>query len=250
MQRRKYRNPPIEEAVCDFRFAPSTDWNPTLPGLLYEKLKDTYKETPRQQNVLEVPAPGQTLAPVGAAGPFTQRVQLVAEKGTRIVGISADHLSVHMMRPYSSWEEFRPMILDALRAYRKIANPEGINRIGLRYINRINIPYSNVKLEDYFTRPPIFPELKQPTRKRAFLDRKEAEFVDRAIRMVVTFADTEPKLPEMSSYLLDIDILWTSGIELIPLSAIGKALDEMKARERQVFESLITDQSRRLFDDD
>lgn len=31
MAQRKDRNPPIEEARCEFRFAPSQDWDPTVP---------------------------------------------------------------------------------------------------------------------------------------------------------------------------------------------------------------------------
>ena len=31
MARRKYRNPPIEETLCEFRFAPSQEWDPTVP---------------------------------------------------------------------------------------------------------------------------------------------------------------------------------------------------------------------------
>jgi hypothetical protein len=32
MERRKHRNPPIEKARCEFRFASSQDWNPTVSG--------------------------------------------------------------------------------------------------------------------------------------------------------------------------------------------------------------------------
>ncbi|MBV8265707.1 MAG: TIGR04255 family protein, partial [Planctomycetaceae bacterium] len=58
MDRRRYKNPPIEEAVCDFQFAPGTDWDPTMPGLLYEKLRDTYNEKPRQQQLIEAQVQG------------------------------------------------------------------------------------------------------------------------------------------------------------------------------------------------
>ena len=143
MARRKYRNPPIEEAVCDIQFAPTTEWDPTIPGRLYEQLKDTYNERPRPQQVVELPARGTFTEGKPLASPppglFQQRVQLLAENGTRIVGVSADRLSVHMLRPYSDWEEFSARIMRALNAYREVASPEAGSRIGLRYINRITI---------------------------------------------------------------------------------------------------------------
>jgi hypothetical protein len=37
MERRKYRNPPIEEAHCEFCFAPSQEWDPTVPGQSHAK---------------------------------------------------------------------------------------------------------------------------------------------------------------------------------------------------------------------
>ncbi|QMS90513.1 hypothetical protein HUN01_24125 [Nostoc edaphicum CCNP1411] len=47
MTRRQYPNPPIEEAVCEFRFAPDPAWNLTIPGLFYEKIKDFYTGEPQ-----------------------------------------------------------------------------------------------------------------------------------------------------------------------------------------------------------
>jgi len=38
MERCKYRNPPIEEALCEFRFVPSQDWDPTVPGRFHKKI--------------------------------------------------------------------------------------------------------------------------------------------------------------------------------------------------------------------
>ncbi len=250
MARRKYRNPPIEEAVCDFRFAPSVDWDPTLPGLLFEKLKQTYNEKPRTQSVIEPPGGGVGLSAVSAAAQATlvQRVQFLGDEGTRIVGVSADHLSVHMLRPYTNWEDFRPRILSAVDAYKKIARPEGINRFGLRYVNRITIDTETPDLGLYFSEPPIFPVFKHPARMTGFLERKEATFSDKPIRAVVTFADMALNQPNTANYLLDVDVLWTLIDRPFPSTKIGKTLDELKERHRDVFESLITDGARKLFD--
>ena len=53
-QRRRYRNPPIEEALCEFRFPPEQDWDPTIPGKLQTKFGDEYTGKPREQRVVEV----------------------------------------------------------------------------------------------------------------------------------------------------------------------------------------------------
>jgi uncharacterized protein (TIGR04255 family) len=253
MVRRKYRNPPIEEAVCDIQFAPGTEWDPTMSGRLYEKLKDVYNEKPRPQHVVEPPvmgivrSEGKPSASL-ARGLFKERVQLLAKNGTRIVGISADQLSVHMLRPYTDWEEFRPSIMQALTAYRGIAGPEAVARIGLRYINFIAIGPDDQDLSRYFTIPPKFPDVDPPTRVLGFFNRKEAEFIDKPIRIVITFTNLEPKQPDILPFLLDIDVIWIRPDDPFSLDEVETVLEDMKVRHRQVFESLITDEARRLFD--
>src|SRR2546425_12443479 len=39
---RQYLNPPLVEAVCEFRFLPDTQWDLTIPGLMYEKIQDRF----------------------------------------------------------------------------------------------------------------------------------------------------------------------------------------------------------------
>ncbi|PWH17307.1 MAG: hypothetical protein DDG58_08195 [Ardenticatenia bacterium] len=41
---RKYRNPPVIEALCEFQFDPTSSWDLTVPGLVYEQLRDTFPQ--------------------------------------------------------------------------------------------------------------------------------------------------------------------------------------------------------------
>ena len=45
--RRKYAKPPLVEAVCELHFDPSSPFDLAVPGLVYERVKNTFKE--RQQ---------------------------------------------------------------------------------------------------------------------------------------------------------------------------------------------------------
>ena len=128
------------------------------------------------------------------------------------------------------------MIRQAIGAYRAIASPESVTRIGLRFINRITLPSPDPELAKYFAIPPRFADAVKNTRMHAFYNRKEAEFSDKPIRIVVTFADLEPKLPESSSYLLDIDILWITPSDPILLDELDGLVHDMKIRESTVFE--------------
>lgn len=86
--RRRYRNPPIEEALCEFYFDPSEEWDLTIPGKLHTELGDEYSGKPQQQNVAQVALAVKDGHPIGLQhSEKLGRIQLLTKKGTRMVGI-------------------------------------------------------------------------------------------------------------------------------------------------------------------
>ena len=157
-QRHRYKNPPIEEALCEFRFKPGRDWDLTIPGKLQTKFDDEYTGKPREQKVVEFAVKTQEgKSPNLSYGEGLAKVMLVTKSGKRVIGVGSDVLSVHMLRPYqdplqpnrSGWDEFEPRISKALKAYWDVAEPIGVCRIGIRYINKIVIPGKTVRVEEY-----------------------------------------------------------------------------------------------------
>ncbi|GAA6620650.1 TIGR04255 family protein [Scytonema sp. NUACC26] len=251
MAQRQYRNPPIEEAVCEFRFAPGLAWNLTVPGLFYEKIKDFYTGEPQQQHL--VAAELQTIPqPQNSEITVTQRVTKLlfpSANATRLVGVGPDVLSIHILRPYEGWDEFRGRISQAFDVYLEVVKPVGVKRTALRYINRIVIPEKqDIDLSQYFT---IYPQVPDgiSTRVSAFLNRTELIYEDLPIELALTLSDTSDPT-EKPEFLLDLEISqeWTDD-SLAPEEALS-SLNELKQREGQAFESLITDRTRELFDAD
>ena len=39
---RRYKNPPVIEVVSEIRFSPDSEWDITIPGMLYEKIRGTF----------------------------------------------------------------------------------------------------------------------------------------------------------------------------------------------------------------
>ena len=118
MARRQYKNPPIEEAVCEIRFAAGAEWNLTFPSRFYERIKDQYPGKPRQQALMEA----QLQAAPRVENPMFQLRQESAKllfpnaDERRLVGIGPNVLSVHVLRPYTGWEDFRSRIEEAYLA--------------------------------------------------------------------------------------------------------------------------------------
>lgn len=251
MERRRYKNPPIEEALVEFRFEPSQEWDLTMPGRLHGELREAYPGKPRQQNVVQASLVAQQgQAPNFAVREGLGKVQLVTDDASRLVAIGPDVLSVHMLRPYqrdeeaSGWDEFRPRIVEALSAYWDVAEPSGVQRIGLRYINKVVIPESSVEVARYLkAAPPSVDGL--PEQLGGFVGRVEYVYPDE-VRLVVSHATVEAPEGQVA-FLMDIDLIWQSN-EAVDKDAALAIADDLRARERDVFEALITDDARGLFD--
>ena len=54
--------------------------------------------------------------------------------------------------------------------------------------------------------------------------------------------------PAVSAYLLDIDLVWQWPAEPLSIESTMVKIDELRRRERIIFERLITDRARGLFD--
>lgn len=252
-QRRRYKNPPIEEALCEFRFKPGQDWDLTIPGKLHAKLSDEYAGKPRQQKVVEVGLEAQGGKPPNFKyGEGLGKVQLITGNGKRMVGIGQDVLSIHILRPYqdplrpdrSGWDEFKPRISRALDAYLEVAEPIGVCRIGIRYINKIVIPQEEVKVEQYLRC--ALPEISGlPNWMNNFVSQVQYVYPD-GVRLILSQGSVDTP-EEHVGFLLDLDVIWEGTEPIAQEEALTKA-EDLRTREREAFETVITDKARELFD--
>ena len=246
--RRRYSNPPIIEAVCEFHFTSGLDWDPTIPGKLHTALGDDYPGKPRHQKTVELGVHIREGSPHNVQfGEELRKVQLITTDEKRIVGVGPNVLSVHMLRPYQDprdpekkgWDEFRPRIRKALDAYWQVAQPQGVKRIGVRYINKLAVPTGVARANEYLTC--ALPEVDGlPDDMRNLMSRVEYAYTD-GVRLVLSQGKVE------DGFILDIDVIWENGEALDREDTLERA-DSLRIRERQAFEAVITDEARRLFD--
>ncbi len=145
----KFKNPPIVEAICEFRFSQDAKTDPTIPGLLYEKLKTDFpnKESKIDQEI-EIKADDKGFRH-WVKNPNSLAVFLSNDRKS-LIQIGTNKLSIHYLKPYPGWEHFRPKIQQAFDALNSITAIQGIDRIALVYIDKIEIPGHNIDLKQYF----------------------------------------------------------------------------------------------------
>lgn len=241
---RAYKNPPIEEAVVEIQFSSGSDseWNLTIPGHLHARLIGEYSGQPRQQQIVQQ----SFVMGIVGTGPIQQtqqtlgKVQFPSEDGKRLVAVGPNLLSIHSLRPYDGWSNMFPRIERALEAYCDVAKPANTVRIGVRYINVVRVPEPEVPLETFFTHAAMC-HSSLPGNRRQFVHVDHFEFIDGA-RWQLSFA-SHPHQP--NTFVLDVDLIDTAPHDL---SGLAERIDELRNRERGIFEALITDRLREVFD--
>jgi uncharacterized protein (TIGR04255 family) len=246
-ERRQYKNPPIVEAVCEIRTLGALKWGIRTPVQLLECLGDSYPDEPAAviEQGLELDTEADT--PRLALREGTLAVRFSADGGRRFVTFHPEKFSVHVLKPYPGWESFRESIEEALSAHSDVFGRVSVNRIGIRYINRIGAHSESMRLGTYLTKPPQTSDSLDVAMTN-FLVRVQSRFVEMPNTFLTHTLASQPEDPRRAEFLLDIDVYR----EYEPNLAVDEVLSEadvLRNLERDAFEEFITDQAREAFDE-
>jgi uncharacterized protein (TIGR04255 family) len=242
---RRYKNPPIVEALCELQFEPDSPWDLTIPGLVYEKVRDTFPKR-RQAKQLEVDVAAGPEG-VGQQVRTVDRMQFLREDEKALVQVGPHLLAVNHLKPYPSWQEFSPLIKKGLQAYCNVVGPSSIHRVELRYINRIEVAGQRIELADYFEfRPFVGSNLSQghgPFIVGIQVPYEESRDI---LKLVLTSASVET--PDTAAVVLDLDYFLVKPGE-VALDNVFEWVEVAHSRIEEAFEASITDRLRQMFEE-
>ncbi len=241
---RVYENPPLVEVVCEFRFEPSQPWDWTIPGLIYDRVKSEYPKK-RQQNIVEVEFKAEQEETAQRIKGGIARMQFLRPDERALLQVGPDLLTVNHLRPYPNWKVFKEMIVRTLRVYREVAAPKGIRRIGLRYINKIEIPEPRVEIEDYLLAVPQVPEV-IPQVFAKFVQRVEVPFEQANGLLILQTGSMQQEERAETAFMLDLDFV-TLQADKVALDAAMDWVEQAHDHVERTFEACITDNTRELF---
>lgn len=132
-------HPPLREVACEIRFKAGAPWDWLVPAQLFERFRERF---PRREGVRA----NQIMLAI-QAGHVQQvdnqlrleRVAMLSENRAARIQIGHDRVIVNHVQPYPGWDIFSTLIMDLFNAYVELTGYEEIERIGLRYINGINL---------------------------------------------------------------------------------------------------------------
>lgn len=243
--KKKYKNPPIVEALCEFQFIPNQPWDTTVPDLIYEKIKETFpdKKPYIGINIQLHPTEKCVEHKLESVPPL---IQFYKSDKTALIQVAQDLLVVNQLKPYPTWDEFKPLIINIFNIYREMANPKGFKRIALRYINNINFPIEKIELKDYFKYYPVVPD-NMPNLMGAFFTRVACSYENDQENLILSLGSMLSKEPNNTSLMLDIDYTMITP-EYISFDNLSEWLEKAHERIENTFESCITDKLRKTFE--
>ncbi len=240
---RVYRKPPLIEALCEFQFV-EEGWDWTIPGLIYQELKDRFPQKRQAQVVeFEVQAEPPQFSQRVKGGP--SRMQFLRSDESALIQVGPNLLVVNHLPPYPHWGEFKALIFDALSIYQRVARPTGFRRIGLRYINLIEIPETTFDYSTYFNLGPNLPD-KIAAPYGTILMRVGLQHETEQGQLLLTFANTPNNDAPTSAFILDLDFVTTAAGELT-LETARDWVEGAHGHIETAFEACMTDGLRDLF---
>ncbi|MBM4125009.1 MAG: TIGR04255 family protein, partial [Nitrospira sp.] len=137
----RFPRAPITEALLDIRVKLPPQIDLIRLATFHDTVKDRYpskQERVSWQGGFQItPGTGPEMLP-SSGGP--DGYLFPSADGRQIVQARLDGFTFNRLKPYDKWETFRDEAKELWQQYVRIASPEVVTRLALRYINRIEIP--------------------------------------------------------------------------------------------------------------
>lgn len=236
-----YKRAPIVEAVIEFRVSSLAE--PQELDKLRDKMVDGYPLpiTPLQH--LGTHISGDALqVQFGITG-----FRLTGPDGDEIAIIQRQGLSIAKLAPYTQWEFLRDRFGAAWKLWKEETGKQQVSRIGVRYINRIDIPQvpnDAIDLSKYVRIYPAVPNGPLST-LRNFQVLVQASVEQGNWQTNVTVQSAPAALVGTNAMVLDIDV-YNEGPIPQRENELFALLEEARPIKNAIFENCITDETRRL----
>jgi uncharacterized protein (TIGR04255 family) len=239
-----YKTPPIIEAILDFGVSPfASDSLSELRDFAskqaaYSQITDLRELTIQASVDNDKHSSQSNVKPLGIAA--------LAPKCNQAFQARLNGFSFSKLHPYQSWEAFVAAGKHLWQDYRAQMQPANIDRLAIRFINRIDLPLPIDDFGDWLrTHPLVAPEMVQSV--TSLLMQFQTPQADIKAHLNFTETIVAPTKPNTCAIVLDIDLFRHDDIPQDE-NEIWKVFEDLRKRKNEIFEACITDKTRRLFD--
>ncbi len=241
----QYKRPPITEAVIEIRLEGSL--SERMVGKIHSRLKKHYESSerisiiafmldPRKEEIAKIPDE-------------FEGYKLTSKDQADVVQIKPNMMACSRLAPYHGWESFEPRARENWEMWRKTTKHTKIKRIGVRYLNRIDIPLRRghkIDIEDYLTIFPKYPEPHLLTSFTKYTMQVMGPFSIEGFYLIINTNVVKPPMIDHFSIVLDLD-LSPQGDMPQRNDKVWEMINQMREYKNNAFEMCITDKARELF---
>lgn len=168
----------------------------------------------------------------------------VGGEGKHVVQFRVNGFTFSRLAPYQTWEQLRNEANALWKSYRQIVGPLPVVRVGLRYVNQLDLPLPIRDFRDFIR---IYPEISADLNQQlaGFFLQVQIPQEDIGAMLILNEAIVPPSEPDVVSIVLDIDV-FKAGLKLDSDDEIWNVLEEFRLRKNLVFEGSITNKMREV----
>jgi len=233
---------PITEAVIEVRARVEVPWNEQeIASHFIQKLPD-YPESSSERGMEQRFdfRPGVAGIADVKQGFYWNGLRFRAADKPQIVQFFRDFFSFTRLSPYEDWKAFSVEAIRLLALHQEIARPSMVQRLGVRFINRIEIS-PDVRFEDCFTAPPReMSGLELPFVGFFHNDTLAVRGHSYLINLIRTMQVPPDTLRERPALILDIDVFTLEPFALEP-RLLEQHLKNMRWLKNKIFFGNLTE---------
>ncbi len=239
---------PIVEAVIDIRGRAEVPWEEsTIEVQLKAQLPDyprlsSHREFRHEVKMAPGQQPQQSLEDMGWKG-----LRLQSTDKLHIAQFNRDGFVFSRLHPYESWQQLIREGMRLWKIHKELARPSEVQRLGLRFINRILLSPKDLNFEDYLNAPPKPPDhLDLPFHGFFHNDTLAIPGYRYAINIIRTIQQPQLPEPDRIGIILDHDVFTLEPFE-VQQEVLERRLAEMRWLKNKVFFGSITDKALATF---
>lgn len=173
--------------------------------------------------------------------------RIMSDSKPHVAQFNRDGFVFSRLQPYINWETFIHEALRLWSVYSEMATPTQVERLHLRYVNRIDLPLGNMKFEEYIDPAPRPPrDMSLPFYGFLHQDVLGVPGTDYSINITRTVQTPQEPSSQGLGLILDISVMTMQPFEQT-LDAMNRRLPEMRWLKNEVFYGSITPKALELF---
>jgi uncharacterized protein (TIGR04255 family) len=238
----QYKRAPIVEAVIEIRFEQPLSRDEV--DKLLTRFKPDYAFSDPYASI------GVAVDVAGRRADFQEHssgYRLASADRADVLLVTMAHMSCSRLAPYLGWDTLRARAHGHWATWKRTIGYRKIQRIGVRYINRIDIPAAaeqTVRIPTYLR---VYPEIGGMKILAGYAMQLSGPLGEDSCGLVIHSSLLPSPLVDHLSIILDVDISRESDVPQKD-DEIWALIDRIRVQKNHIFEASVTERARELFD--